>query len=670
MSETKPSLNAAPVWPRWATSLALALLVLLPFALFWPVWWPDPALRQDFAAGDFTEQHVAMRTFISDEIRQGRLPLWDPYTFGGEPSVAESLFETFYPLGYWQTLLPSPLPTQALELEAVFHLSLAGLFTFLFVRKLTGRPDAALLAGLTFSLSGLLTSYPMLQLVILEVGIWLPAGLWLIERALDRRSLFHIALAGAVLGIGLLAGHFQTFLYVVYASGSYLLFRCWQRRLGWKFTILAALAMGGAALALGAPQWIPSLEMARLSPRAGLSYEAVAQGFRPAELIGLILPRLGEWAPLYVGLIPLGLALLALILIRRGEIAYWGTLVLTCLFLSLGYNGFLYPVFYRIAPGFQLFRDQERAAYLIALGLAVLAGYGYAEILHRWPRIRLIFPLLFALTFADLYRVNHGVILEPLPAEGTTFPASSSIVRDLQTEPDPLWRVSSEGLLPGGANAGMVYHLRDITGNGPLYQADHDLFLKIVPEVRWWQLYNARYVLTPRTIDYPGVILEKDYGSLRLYRLELDGQPAWIVHQTQIVPQRDSSIWLTSDMAAIDPLKTVSLEVNPDPQPQPAAGPETVEITGFQPTEVQVKATLTSPGIVVLSEVDYSGWEVRIDGRPAKPLRAYGMFRAVAVPAGEHQITWTFHPWIVYIGLAIQSLAIFALAVIFIRKPR
>ena len=46
---------------------ACLLLLLLPFALFWQVWWPNPAQWLAFADGDFTQQHYPMRTFVTRE---------------------------------------------------------------------------------------------------------------------------------------------------------------------------------------------------------------------------------------------------------------------------------------------------------------------------------------------------------------------------------------------------------------------------------------------------------------------------------------------------------------------------------------------------------------------------------------------------------------------------
>jgi uncharacterized membrane protein YfhO len=36
------------------------------------------------------------------------------------------------------------------------------------------------------------------------------------------------------------------------------------------------------------------------------------------------------------------------------------------------------------------------------------------------------------------------------------------------------------------------------------------------------------------------------------------------------------------------------------------------------------------------------------------PLRAYGLLRAVALPAGQWRVEWRFQPAVVYLGLAVS----------------
>ena len=48
---------------------------------------------------------------------------------------------------------------------------------------------------------------------------------------------------------------------------------------------------------------------------------------------------------------------------------------------------------------------------------------------------------------------------------------------------------------------------------------------------------------------------------------------------------------------------------------------------------------------LVWSELDFPGWQADADGSPLPIHRANGMFRAICVPAGEHEIRMAFHPW-------------------------
>src|SRR5512136_1225766 len=132
---------------------ALALLALLVALFFWRILTPNLADRASFPPGDFSYQFWAFTTFDARELSAGRLPLWNPYTYAGAPFWADIQSAVFYPFSLLTLLLSGPwgFSLFALEVEAVLHFWLAGVFTYLFVRRLTGHRAAALLSAITFT---------------------------------------------------------------------------------------------------------------------------------------------------------------------------------------------------------------------------------------------------------------------------------------------------------------------------------------------------------------------------------------------------------------------------------------------------------------------------------------------------------------------------------------
>ena len=167
---------------------------------------------------------------------------------------------------------------------------------------------------------------------------------------------------------------------------------------------------------LSAAQLLPSLEFTRLSVRVSADYAFVSGGFPLSDTWQLLLPGLvSQYSSLFVGIAGLGLALLAIAHAfvslptanraaqadvtgnARWFVAYFAVLALVAWLVSYGRNGFLYPLFYRWMPGWNLFQGQERVAYLVAFGLSLLAGFGAAALDALSSRQRRGFALAFAL---------------------------------------------------------------------------------------------------------------------------------------------------------------------------------------------------------------------------------------------------------------------------------
>ena len=74
--------------------------------------------------------------------------------------------------------------------------------------------------------------------------------------------------------------------------------------------------------------------------------------------------------------------------------------------------------------------------------------------------------------------------------------------------------------------------------------------------------------------------------------------------------------------------------------------------------QVMMESAEERDGYVVLSDTHYPGWRVYVDGEPRPLLRADYLFRAVAVPAGTHKVSFEYAPLSVTVGLAISAIAV------------
>src|SRR3990172_12702687 len=244
---------------RWLPDAgAIGLLVALCVLFYWSVLTPVTEDRSSFPKGDFTEQFYSYAFFRANELLQGRVPLWNPYVLSGSPFIADIQSAVFYPLGWVTTLLSGrSFPLRTFQAEAVFHVFLASAFTYLFLRRATRSRFAGLVGAVVFSYGGYLTSYPILQLAILEVQVWFPLILLFVhlgtspQTSSKARGGYTIA-AGFALGTSILSRHPQASLFVLYGTTAYFVYRlfCLWKDNG-RRDCLRALPMVLGFLALG-----------------------------------------------------------------------------------------------------------------------------------------------------------------------------------------------------------------------------------------------------------------------------------------------------------------------------------------------------------------------------------------------------------------------------------
>jgi hypothetical protein len=88
----------------------------------------------------------------------------------------------------------------------------------------------------------------------------------------------------------------------------------------------------------------------------------------------------------------------------------------------------------------------------------------------------------------------------------------------------------------------------------------------------------------------------------------------------------------------------------------------TCTVTDLSGERVRVTANAPQAGVLVLADSFAPGWKARLDGRPCPVARANGLFRAVALPAGEHEVEFEYDPFSFEVGRAVSLASVTLLA--------
>ena len=87
----------------------------------------------------------------------------------------------------------------------------------------------------------------------------------------------------------------------------------------------------------------------------------------------------------------------------------------------------------------------------------------------------------------------------------------------------------------------------------------------------------------------------------------------------------------------------------------------TAKVINLADTKLEIKTNSASPAFLVLSDIYYPGWRVKIDDKPTKIFQTNYILRGLPVPAGEHIINFEFKPRSFRLGAGISVAALFLL---------
>lgn len=384
-------------WPKFNQIWPLCFFGLILF-LFLLILYGQIFMGKDFYFRDTLHNYRAMYAFVKQSLGQGHFPFWNPYLYTGVPQFAVGEPPLLYPPGW---LLFTALPySLSLALTLVLHQMWAGLGVFCLGKWYRWDTLACWLAGISWALSGVLSSMNSLH-PLLMTAAWIPWLFLALEQMGNGRARSGVRIFVLCYSCQLLSGHleivyFETLLFLLYFLICFL-----NNKLISLKTSLCFLSAGIASVAIAMLQLLPSLYYSGLSIRKdGMGLDA-AQYWSVAPLLSLmmILPDLkgnfyanaslnilgGEPAfdyallfpSLYLGVASFFFLSFTVLLVKKNrKIVAWFSILCFAFLLSLGKYFPLYALFYLYLPGMSFFRYPIKFLIFVSLAIAILSGWG------------------------------------------------------------------------------------------------------------------------------------------------------------------------------------------------------------------------------------------------------------------------------------------------------
>ena len=379
------------------------ILLILTLLFFWKVLLnPTKFLYLEYYLGDLIEQHSFWNYYIKDSFeRYGYLPLWNHYTFSGNPIFATSIAQLFYP----QTFLFLVFPVDILFSHLfILNFFLGGLFMFLLMRALKLDEFSSFVAAVVYIFNARTVAYIPEGLVnMMPVLILTPLIFLFSELAIQKKRFFYGLIVAIFIALQTVGTHTQFLIYIYLFLFLYFLFRgAYIFKADKNFNSLFKYTLIFASivlfsLLLSSIQLIPTFELSKYHMRsAGIDYQYASENSLPLKhLITLLNPTFfgsflndTYWGAysygsfvIYFGILPLILCICALSRKNRYALFFIG-LALLSLFLAFGKYAPLHYIFFKFVPGFSLFREPSRILVYFLFSISALTGFGTAFLVN------------------------------------------------------------------------------------------------------------------------------------------------------------------------------------------------------------------------------------------------------------------------------------------------
>ncbi len=293
-------------------------------------------------------------------------------------------------------------------------------------------------------------------------------------------------------------------------------------------------------------------------------------------------------------------------------------------------------------------------------------------------RTTLICFALFVLITFDLGR--FFLKFNPFVSQKYIFPEVPAL-HFLQTQPG-IFRIGREHAEVLPPNTWTAYNLESLEGYDPIYLNQYGKFMHFLnggdlrtgSSSRYAELTNYKSPFIDASNVKYFVAIGRDRGGyipgdLIDYKLEEANYKRVFQDKSSVIVENPNALERVyfaksfkivtesqiEDIIMTDPKFDPRYEaaISKDLQITKVTGNGTAEITRYTPNMVEIKTQTKLDEILILADQYEEGWKAKIDGTETLISPANLIFRAIKIPAGEHNVIFYYWPKSFEIGLKI-----------------
>jgi len=213
---------------------------------------------------------------------------------------------------------------------------------------------------------------------------------------------------------------------------------------------------------------------------------------------------------------------------------------------------------------------------------------------------------------------------------------------------------------------GLPYHVYNVLGGGTLRpNAFFDFFKNIgLDPMATAKSRRAAAVLNVGYVIHKPIEDNADDLLSQFEQVKPTLPRAMVVGDWKVIPDvKQAMAELLSEKH--NPFRTVIVDrATQSPESKPASGD--VDELVYDWNRVTLKVHSSGRAMVLLNDSIYPGWKVLVDDQSQPILRGNGLFRAVMIDAGEHDIQFIYDPWQFKFGMTVAGCTLLLLAGLFV----